>query len=117
MTGNPTSCCVLGATGFIGGQIARAALAHEWRVRAVRRRPEATGAIGDLDVEWVSANLHDPPSLAESMRGCEVVFHAAGYYPSRGGSVRQAVGEAIAGMRNVLTAAAQAGVRRIIYTG
>jgi uncharacterized protein YbjT (DUF2867 family) len=34
-------CCVLGATGFIGGQIARAALARGWQVRGLRRRPAA----------------------------------------------------------------------------
>jgi dihydroflavonol-4-reductase len=117
MGNQSTTCCVLGATGFIGGQIARAALAHGWQVRAVRRRPEATGAIGDLEVEWASADLHDPPSLAHSMQDCQVVFHAAGYYPSRGGSLRGAVAESVAGMRNVLTAAEQAGVRRIVYTG
>jgi len=76
-------CCILGATGFIGGQIARAAAALGWQVRGLRRRPAATGAIGDLDIEWVSGDLADPASLVTAMRGCPLVFHAAGYYPHR----------------------------------
>jgi dihydroflavonol-4-reductase len=75
------ACCVLGATGFIGGQIARAAVARGWRVRAVRRRPGATGAIGDLPVAWVQADLRDHASLVAAMRNCAVVFHAAAAYP------------------------------------
>jgi dihydroflavonol-4-reductase len=117
MAANSIKCCVLGATGFIGGQIARAAVARGWEVRAVRRRPEATGAIADLDVEWALADLHDPRSLQQAMRGCQVVFHAAAYYPGRGGGPREAVREAVTGMRNVLGAVERAGSPRLVYTG
>ena len=72
-----TTCLVLGATGFIGGQIVRSALARGWTVRALRRDPHAVGAIGDLHPDWISGNLDDPASLRAAMRGCEVVFHAA----------------------------------------
>ncbi|NLF00031.1 MAG: NAD-dependent epimerase/dehydratase family protein, partial [Anaerolineales bacterium] len=44
----PLRCCIIGATGFIGGQIARAAIDNGWRVRGVRRRPDALGAVDDL---------------------------------------------------------------------
>ncbi|TET49408.1 MAG: NAD-dependent epimerase/dehydratase family protein [Anaerolineales bacterium] len=117
MVTSPSTCCVLGATGFIGGHVARAALARGWSVRALRRRPEATGAIGDLEVDWVLGDLYDPPSLVEAMAGCRVVFHSAGYYPTRRSSVRAAVEHAVAGVRNVLDAASEAGVDRLVYTG
>ncbi len=109
-------CCVLGATGFIGGQIARAALARGWQVRGLRRRPDATGAIGDLDIEWVSGDLIDSASLVAAMRDCPLVFHAAGYYPHRARNAWQAVRHGVTGMRNVLAAAATAGVKRLVYT-
>jgi dihydroflavonol-4-reductase len=78
----PPSCLILGATGFIGGQIARAALAAGWRVRALRRRPDATGDIGDLAVEWVQGDLADRASLAAAAvalreMGSSVVWPAA----------------------------------------
>lgn len=112
----PIRCCVLGATGFIGGQIARAALARGWRVRGLRRRPDAVGAVGDLEIEWVSGDLADPASLVTAMRGCPLVFHAAGYYPHLARDVQQAVRHGVTGMRNVLAAATAAGVKRMVYT-
>ncbi len=112
----PIRCCVLGATGFIGGQIARAAAAQGWQVRGLRRRPNAVGAIGDLEIEWVSGDLADPASLVTAMRGCPLVFHAAGYYPHRARDVWETVRHGVTGMRNVLAAAATAGVKRLVYT-
>jgi dihydroflavonol-4-reductase len=112
----PTHCCILGATGFIGGQIARAATKKGWQVRGLRRRPNAVGAIGDLEIEWVSGDLVDPASLVTAMRGCPLVFHAAGYYPHRARDVWETVRHGVAGMRNVLIAAAAAGVKRLVYT-
>ena len=109
-------CCVLGATGFIGGQIARAAVARGWQVRGLRRRPHATGAVGDLEVEWVSGDLADPASLVAAMRGCPLVFHAAAYYPHRARDVWDTVRHGVTGMRNVLAAASAAGVKRLVYT-
>jgi dihydroflavonol-4-reductase len=109
-------CCILGATGFIGGQIARAAVAQGWQVRGLRRRPSATGAIGDLDVEWVSGNLADPASLVAAMRGCPLVFHAAAYYPHRARDIWETMRHGVTGMRNVITAAVTAGVKRVVYT-
>lgn len=107
---------VLGATGFIGGQIARAALARGWRVRAARRRPGATGAIGDAPVAWVEASLADEMSLARAMRDSEVVFHAAASYPQDFRNIPRAVAQAGEEMARVLRAARQAGVRRLVYT-
>ncbi|MFQ6100006.1 MAG: NAD-dependent epimerase/dehydratase family protein [Anaerolineae bacterium] len=112
----PICCCILGATGFIGGQIARAAVAQGWQVRGLRRRPNAVGAIGDLEIEWVSGDLADPASLVTAMRGCPLVFHAAGYYPHRARNVWETVRHGVTGMRNVLAAASTAGVKRLVYT-
>ncbi len=111
-------CCVLGATGFIGGQIARAALARGWAVRTVRRRPGAVGALEDMAdrVEWIQGDLSDPASLVAAMRECPLVFHAAAYYPQRSPRLRETVRHGVTGMRNFLAAAAVAGVGRIVYT-
>lgn len=110
-------CCILGATGFIGGQVARAAIDQEgWKVRGLRRQPDAVGTIGDLPIEWVSGDLTDAASLVTAMRGCPLVFHAAGYYPHRTRDVQETVRHGVTGMRNVLAAAATAGVKRLIYT-
>jgi len=108
---------VLGATGFIGGQIARAAVERGWRIRAARRRDGFTGAIDDLsDVEWVLADLSDAASLVAAMRDADVVFHAAARYVHTARHVERHVAEARAEMRRVLDAVRQAGAGRLIYT-
>lgn len=107
---------VLGATGFIGGQIARAAVARGWQVRAVRRHPGAVGALEDTPAQWVEANLADEASLARAMRESEIVFHAAASYPQDFRNIPRVVAQAGDEMERVLRAAQQAGVRRLVYT-
>ena len=115
-SGIPMRCCILGGTGFIGGQIARAALASGWEVHALRRRSEAVGAIGDLKLQWIDGDISDLDSLVKAMRGCSVVFHAAAYYPQGDRDTWKAVRRGVTGMRNVLRAAADANTERLVFT-
>ena len=108
--------CVLGATGFIGGQIARAAHEAGWRVRAVRRNPKNVGAISDVPVEWVTADLVNVDSLRRAMVGCDIVFHAAAAYPQNFRQIDREIARSRAEMDNVLQASRTARVSRIIYT-
>lgn len=112
----PVTCLILGATGFIGGQIARVAVERDWHVRCLRRRPGAVGAIGDLNVEWVMGDLGDGVSLAAAMKGCEVAFHCAAAYPHDARDIAASARAAVSQMQTVLTAAREAGVRRLVYT-
>jgi dihydroflavonol-4-reductase len=50
------------------------------------------------------------------MRGCPLVFHAAGYYPHRARDIQETVRHGVIGMRNVLSAASTARVKRVVYT-
>lgn len=111
-------CAILGATGFIGGQIARAALAAGWRVRAVRRRAGSVGALGDVaeQIEWAPGDLDDVGSLVAALNGCELLFHAAAYYPQDSHDLPGQVAYARAQMGRVLEAARQAQPARIVYT-
>ncbi|MCL4505116.1 MAG: NAD-dependent epimerase/dehydratase family protein [Chloroflexi bacterium] len=108
--------CILGATGFIGGHIARAAANNGWHVRGVRRNPASMGAISDLPVEWATGDLFDVDSLRRAMAGCDVIYHAAAAYPQDFRHIDRAVALARAEMDNVLQAARTARVSRIIYT-
>jgi dihydroflavonol-4-reductase len=110
------TCLVLGATGFIGGHIAREAAARGWQVRALRRDPQAVGAIGDVTVEWVNGDLANRSSLIAAMRGCDVVFHSAGAYPHGTRQIDRDVQSALAQLRSVLEAARETKPDRLIYT-
>jgi len=108
---------VLGATGFIGGHIARAALDAGWDVRGLRRRANYSGHLGDAPVSWVRGNLKDYASLRLAMDRVDVVFHAAAFYPVDGNprKVRQQVKSAEREIQNVLAAALAAKVSRFVY--
>ena len=111
---------VIGATGFIGGAIVRAALARGWQVRAMRRDDRRVGAISDLaekhEIEWCQANLIDASTIAEAMLGCNVVFHAAGYYPTSSRDMARQVRRAQSQMEGVLLAFRQAKPDTLVYT-
>jgi dihydroflavonol-4-reductase len=107
---------VLGATGFIGGQIARTLLDRGYSVRALRRPSSSTLAIDSLPIELVRGDLRDRASLLAAMRGADALFHAAAYYPHNSLAPRRSLRVAVAGMRNVLESAREAGVGRVVYT-
>lgn len=110
--------CVLGATGFIGGAIARAAVERGWRTRALRRHPGAVGALDDVadQIEWVEGVIEEPDCLAAAMSGCDLVFHAAGYYITRHAPVGRHVVNAVRQTRRVLHAFGRSGAGRLVYT-
>jgi len=95
-------------------------------VRALRRRPNTVGAIGDVagQIEWIQGELpfqtfevsQDLEGLREAMRGCDIVFHAAAAYPHTARDIAGWVRCSVMQMRAVLTAAGDAGVRRLVYT-
>ena len=107
-----TNALILGSTGCIGNNIARACLAEGWSVRAFRRATSATWMLSGLDVQHVVGDLTDPASLEAAMRGCDVVFHAAAYYPRHSLDTNGSLRDAVLGMRNVLHAAKASGVGR-----
>ncbi len=107
---------ILGSTGCIGNNVSRACLAAGWSVRAFRRGTSRTWMLDGLDVEHVVGDLADPTSLAEAMSGCDVVFHAAAYYPRHSLDMNGSLRDAVRGMRNVLDAAAAMGVGRLVFT-
>jgi dihydroflavonol-4-reductase len=111
-----TYALVLGSTGCIGNNVTRACLAAGWAVRAFHRASSPTWMLDGLEVEHAIGDLHDRESLVAAMRGCDVVFHAAAYYPRHSLDMAGSLRDAVGGMRHVLRAAAEAGVGRLVYT-
>ena len=109
---------ILGATGFIGGHIARAAIEAGWDVSCLRRDERRSGHMGGLPVNWILGNLMDPDSLQSAMDGVEVVFHAAAFYPKDGNprKVQEYVNYAQGEINQVLSALEGSRVRRLVYT-
>jgi len=110
--------CVIGATGFIGGAIARAAVERGWRTRALRRRPNAVGALADIagEIEWVAGAIEQADKLTAAMQNCDFVFHPAAYYTTRHAPMQQHLTQATGQMQQVLEAFERSGAGRLVFT-
>jgi nucleoside-diphosphate-sugar epimerase len=64
---------VLGATGGIGGEMARGLRRRGWTVRALARNPPAREADG---FEWVRGDAMRPETVAAAARGAALIVHA-----------------------------------------
>jgi len=107
---------VTGANGFLGAAVARALLAEGQSVRAFVRPRSDRRNLDRLDVEIAEGDLNDPASLRESARGCSAVFHVAADYRLWVADPAPMYKTNVDGSVNVLEAAAEAGVERIVYT-
>jgi dihydroflavonol-4-reductase len=106
--------CVTGATGFIGSHVADLAAEAYGPPRVTFRTEERLERLGDVEVEPVKADVLDRGALRRAFRGCELVFHAAGYVGSRP-SERVWQVNALA-PRIAVEAAAAERVRRVVVT-
>ncbi|MBS0379140.1 MAG: NAD-dependent epimerase/dehydratase family protein [Proteobacteria bacterium] len=65
---------VLGATGGIGGEAARALRANGWQVRALKR---GLGHEGENEgITWLGGDAMDRAAVCRAARGCAVIVHA-----------------------------------------
>jgi dihydroflavonol-4-reductase len=104
---------ITGATGHLGGNLARALLARGHSVRAiVRADPQA---LEGLDVERVSGDVRDPASLSRAFRDTDVVFHAAARISIIAADRRKVAEANIDGTRNVLAACRERHVGRLVH--
>jgi dihydroflavonol-4-reductase len=107
---------VTGASGFVGSAVARALIAAGHAVRVLVRPSSDPRNLRDLPVETAIGRLEDRGSLAAAVRGCRALFHVAADYRLW---VRdpQAMRRAnVEGTRDLMTAALDAGVERVVYT-
>src|SRR5919199_3901719 len=107
-------CCVTGATGFVGGHVAKLLAQRGDRVRVTFRDRRRLERLHALDVDPVRADVLDRSSLRRAVRGCEVVFHTAGYVGSRPPELVWKMNAL--SPRLVVEAAAAEGVPRVVHT-
>jgi predicted dehydrogenase/nucleoside-diphosphate-sugar epimerase len=104
---------VTGATGFIGGRLVEC-LVRDCRadVRVLVRNYSTASRIGRFPVKMMSGDVTDRGSVKKAMEGCEIVFHCA--YGNQGGKKQQARVN-VEGTENVMRAAMEANVKRIVH--
>ncbi len=107
---------VTGATGFVGSAVARKLIARGHDVRVLARPESNRRNLEELKVEIVEGNLNDRASLERAARGCDSLFHVAADYRLWSPRPQELIDTNVAGSRNIVLAAAEAGVKRIVYT-
>jgi nucleoside-diphosphate-sugar epimerase len=107
---------VTGATGLIGNAIAHRLAGQGHQVRALVRDPDKAARLLPASVNLVRGDITVPESLPAAMRGVERVFHAAGMPEQwqKDPSIFDRVNRQ--GTVNVLRAALDAKVNRVVYT-
>ncbi|HTU37025.1 MAG TPA: hopanoid-associated sugar epimerase [Acidimicrobiales bacterium] len=107
---------VTGASGFIGSAVTRQLLDRELEVVALVEPGADTANLRDLPVKQVVGDVRSLDSVRTAVSGCRAVFHVAALYRfwARDPSAFYAVN--VGGTRNVVQAASEAGVERLVYT-
>ena len=107
---------VTGGAGFIGSWVVRELLAEGIEPRVLLLKGEDERNLEGLDVERIWGDIRDASSVQKAMQGCRWAFHLAAIYAlwlPRPGLMREVN---VDGTRNVLQAALEKGVERLIYT-
>lgn len=75
------------------------------------------GRVAELEgAETAAGDLRDADSLARAVRGCSMVYHAAADYRLWARHGEELYQSNVDGTRNILRAAREAGVERVVYT-
>jgi len=103
---------VVGATGDLGGRVVRELVKRGKHVRALVREGSDADTLAADGVEIARGDLLDPDSLERALRGARAVVTTATGYRRNGSD--PAVDDQ--GNRNLVDAAARAGVERFVFT-
>lgn len=107
---------VTGATGFIGGRVARQLVDAGHQVRALVRDPRKAADLAALGVELHRGDITQRASLRDPMSGVDGVFHVAGWYKVGARDRRDGERINVEGTRNVLETMRELSVPKGVYT-
>ncbi|MHB2025166.1 MAG: hopanoid-associated sugar epimerase [Elusimicrobiota bacterium] len=106
---------VTGGTGFVGANLVRLLLEKGFRIKVLARKGSNRRNLDGLPVEIIDGHLLDLPALARGSDGCRYAFHVAADYRIWVPDPESMLAANVQGTINVITAAATAGVERIVY--
>jgi dihydroflavonol-4-reductase len=107
---------VTGGTGFVGAHVVRALIASGRHVRCLVRPSSDPRNLAELTVERAIGDVTDVDSVRRAMAGCDLVFHVAADYRLYAHDPGELYRNNVDGTRNILIAAADQGVQRVVYT-
>jgi uncharacterized protein YbjT (DUF2867 family) len=102
---------VTGAFSFTGRFIARRLLADARRIRTLTNHPRRPGS-EDIEADIAPLQFTDRAALVESLHGADVLYNTYWVRFRHGGL---GFGDAVANTRILMSAAAEAGVRKVVH--
>ncbi|MBI5294485.1 MAG: NAD-dependent epimerase/dehydratase family protein [Chloroflexi bacterium] len=107
---------ITGATGFIGGRLARQLREAGHDVVAVVRKPAKAQDLAQLGVTLYQGDVTEKESMRKPMTGVDGVFHVAGWYKVGVRDKSQAYAINVDGTRNVLELMKELKIPKGVYT-
>ena len=105
---------ITGATGFLGGKLARRLQGMGWDVSGLGRNAETLDELRASDIKAVQARLEDSRAIASACKGQEIVFHC-GALSSPWGMAKDFYNANVLGTENVIRACMDANVQRLVH--
>ncbi|MCG2787067.1 MAG: NAD-dependent epimerase/dehydratase family protein [Anaerolineae bacterium] len=105
-----------GATGFVGGHVARQLIEAGHQVLASVRSPEKASQLAALGVQLHKGDVTDKESMRAPMSGVDGVFHIAGWYKVGVRDKSEAYKINVEGTRNVLALMQELKIPKGVYT-
>jgi uncharacterized protein YbjT (DUF2867 family) len=102
---------VAGATGFVGPRIVHALRTEGRDVRALVRRPDRGAHLASLGVELAVGDVTDAASVSAAAEGCTHVVHLVAILKGKPHDFERVM---TGGTRNVIAAAKNAGIERLV---
>jgi dihydroflavonol-4-reductase len=107
---------VTGASGFIGGHVARALADRGDELRLLTRRRSSLDHLADLEFERATGDVTDRRAVRRAMKDVDRVFHVAGSTSMRVAGRERVFEVNVTGTRNIVEEALRAGVERVVHT-
>jgi dihydroflavonol-4-reductase len=103
---------ITGSTGFIGSQLTKKLINDNNTIITLVRNPINSQVI---NLRPVCGSLLEPESYRSKMKSCEIVFHCAGLISFNKRDYEKASLVNVQGTRNILEAAYQTGVKKVVH--
>ncbi|MDR6804689.1 dihydroflavonol-4-reductase [Dyadobacter sp. BE34] len=114
--GQKNLALVSGANGHLGNNLVRLLISKGIPVRASIRNIENKASLSGMDCEVVQADITDKASLAKALEGVEVFYAVGAAFKLWARDPQKEIYDVnLNGTRNMIEAAAEMGVKRIVY--
>lgn len=105
-----------GATGFLGGVMARKLLEKNHEVVALVRNPDKAKTLIDLGATVIQGDVTEKESMRDAMKNCDGVFHVAAWYKVGVRDKSPGYKINVEGTRNVLELMKELNIKKGVYT-